>query len=105
MDSLRKMSLRHDKIKHIYTKQMKEGTSIREHVLDIMMHFNITEGKEVEANVATIEKECMGGSTFKIKVGPSQMKKKGKDKTPKNNGGIILKLWNKRGYRLKERKI
>ena len=44
MDSLRKMfgqpsySLRHEAIKHIYTKRMKEGTSIREHVLDLMMH-------------------------------------------------------------------
>ena len=48
MDSLMEMfgqpswSLRHEAIKYIYTKQMKEGTSVREHVLDVMMHFNIT---------------------------------------------------------------
>jgi len=36
-------SLRHEAIKYIYTKRMKEGTSVREHVLDIMMHFNIAE--------------------------------------------------------------
>ncbi|KAA0035261.1 gag/pol protein [Cucumis melo var. makuwa] len=49
MDSLMEMfgqsswSLRHKAIKYIYTKQMKEGTSVREHVLDMMMHFNIAE--------------------------------------------------------------
>ncbi|KAA0037250.1 retrovirus-related pol polyprotein from transposon tnt 1-94 [Cucumis melo var. makuwa] len=36
-------SLRHEAIKYIYTKRMKEGTSVREHVLDMMMHFNISE--------------------------------------------------------------
>ena len=47
MDSLREMFgqlswyLRHEAIKYIYTKQMKEGTSFREHVLDMMMHFNV----------------------------------------------------------------
>ncbi|KAA0034976.1 gag/pol protein [Cucumis melo var. makuwa] len=49
MGSLREMfeqltySLRHEAIKHIYTKQMKEGTFVREHVLDMIMHFNISE--------------------------------------------------------------
>ncbi|KAA0053088.1 gag/pol protein [Cucumis melo var. makuwa] len=49
MDSLRvmfeqpKWFLRHESIKYIYTKRMKEGTSVRERVLDIIMHFNITE--------------------------------------------------------------
>ncbi|KAA0051954.1 gag/pol protein [Cucumis melo var. makuwa] len=38
-----KWSLRHEALKYIYTKRMKEGTSVREHVLDMMMHFNITE--------------------------------------------------------------
>ncbi|XP_050937700.1 uncharacterized protein LOC127148280, partial [Cucumis melo] len=38
-----KWSLRHETIKYIYTKRMKEGTSIKEHVLDMMMHFNIFE--------------------------------------------------------------
>ncbi|KAA0033218.1 gag/pol protein [Cucumis melo var. makuwa] len=47
MDSLKGMfgqpewSVRHEAIKYIYTKRMKEGTSVREHVLDMMMHFNI----------------------------------------------------------------
>ncbi|KAA0048408.1 gag/pol protein [Cucumis melo var. makuwa] len=36
-------SLRHETIKYIYTKRMKEGTSVKEHVLDMMMHFNIAE--------------------------------------------------------------
>ena len=49
MNSLRGMfgqpelSLRHEAVKYIYTKRMKEGTSVREHVLDMMMHFNIAE--------------------------------------------------------------
>ncbi|KAA0026279.1 gag/pol protein [Cucumis melo var. makuwa] len=49
MDSLKgvfgqpEWSLRHEAIKYIYTKRMKEGTSVREHVLDMMMHFNIAE--------------------------------------------------------------
>ncbi|KAA0043598.1 gag/pol protein [Cucumis melo var. makuwa] len=49
MDALKAMfgqpewSLRHEAIKYIYTKRMKEGTSIREHVLDMMMHFYIIE--------------------------------------------------------------
>ncbi|XP_050947436.1 uncharacterized protein LOC127151492 [Cucumis melo] len=59
MDSLTKMfgqpswSLKHEAIKYIYTKQIKEGTSVREHVLDMMMHFNIAEvngGSINEAN-------------------------------------------------------
>ncbi|TYJ98341.1 gag/pol protein [Cucumis melo var. makuwa] len=36
-------SLRHEAIKYIYTKRMKERTFVREHVLDMMMHFNIAE--------------------------------------------------------------
>ncbi|KAA0041268.1 gag/pol protein [Cucumis melo var. makuwa] len=49
MDSLKGMfgqlewSLRQEAIKYIYTKRMKEETFIREHILDIMMHFNIAE--------------------------------------------------------------
>ncbi|KAA0046778.1 gag/pol protein [Cucumis melo var. makuwa] len=110
MDSLREMfgqsswSLRHEEFKYIYTKQMKEGTSIREHVLDMMMHFNIVEvndgpineanqnltmgkGKEVEANVATTEKELVGGSSSKTRVGILNMKNKRNGKTPKNSVG------------------
>ncbi|KAA0032887.1 gag/pol protein [Cucumis melo var. makuwa] len=49
MDSLSEMFgqpswfLRPEAFKHIYTKKMKEGNSVREHVLDMMMHFNIAE--------------------------------------------------------------
>ncbi|KAA0032702.1 gag/pol protein [Cucumis melo var. makuwa] len=49
MDSLKgmfgqpKWSLRPEAIKYIYTKRMKEGTFVREYVLDMMMHFNIAE--------------------------------------------------------------
>ena len=49
MDSLRTMfgqpkwSLRHEAIKYFYTKRMKEETFDREHVLDMMMHFNIAD--------------------------------------------------------------
>ncbi|TYK16261.1 gag/pol protein [Cucumis melo var. makuwa] len=49
MGSLRVMfgqpewSLRHEAIKYIYTMRMKEGSFVREHVLDMMMHFNIAE--------------------------------------------------------------
>ncbi|XP_038889295.1 uncharacterized protein LOC120079204 [Benincasa hispida] len=49
IDSLREIfgqpswSPRHEAIKQIYTKQMKEGTSIREHILDMIMHLNIAE--------------------------------------------------------------
>ncbi|TYK04285.1 gag/pol protein [Cucumis melo var. makuwa] len=149
MDSLREMfgqpswSLRHEAIKYIYTKQMKEGIFVREHVLDMMMHFNIAEvngspineanqvtfilqsllnsfvpfqmnvflnkikftlttllnelqrfynltmgkGKEVETNVGTTEKELVGGSSSKTRVGTLNMKKKRKGKTPKNSEG------------------
>ncbi|KAA0063188.1 gag/pol protein [Cucumis melo var. makuwa] len=110
MDSLREMfvqpswSLKHEAIKYIYTKRMKEETSVREHVLDMMMHFNIAEvndgpideanqnltmgkEKEVEENVVSTEKEFIGGSSSKTKVRTSQMKKKGKEKTPKNSKG------------------
>ena len=47
MDSLKGMfgqpewSLRYEAIKYIYTRRMKKGTSIREHVLNMMMHSNI----------------------------------------------------------------
>ncbi|KAA0032993.1 gag/pol protein [Cucumis melo var. makuwa] len=113
MDSLKGMfgqpewSLRHETIKYIYTKHM-EGTSVREHVLDIMMHFNITEvnggaideanqnltkskGKVVEANVATTKGKFKRGSSAKSKAAPSKsnrnIDKKEKGKTPKQTKG------------------
>ena len=36
-------SLRHDAIKYVYNCRMKEGTSGREHVLGVMVHFNVAE--------------------------------------------------------------
>ncbi|KAA0050332.1 gag/pol protein [Cucumis melo var. makuwa] len=42
-------------------------------------------GKEVEANVATREKELVGGSSSKTRVGTLNLKKKKKGKTPKNS--------------------
>ena len=45
MDSLQAMfgqsssSVTHDALKYIYNSHMKEGTSVREHVLDMMVHF------------------------------------------------------------------
>ncbi|TYK04622.1 gag/pol protein [Cucumis melo var. makuwa] len=114
MDALKAMfgqpewSLRHEAIKYICTKRMKEGTSVREHVLDMMMHLNIAEvnggvideanqtltmGKEkqVEANVGTTKRKFSRGSSSKNKDGPSkpkpQIKKKEKGRTPKQNKG------------------
>ncbi|XP_038888138.1 uncharacterized protein LOC120078028 [Benincasa hispida] len=36
-------SLRHEAIKYVYVTRMKDGTNVREHVLDTMVHFNIVE--------------------------------------------------------------
>ena len=53
MESLKGMfgqpsfSLRHDAIKYVYNCRMKEWTSVREHVLDMMVHFNVAEVNEV----------------------------------------------------------
>ena len=47
----------------------------------------MSKGKEVKANVATTEKELLGGSSSKTKVRPLQMKMKGKGKAPKNSKG------------------
>ena len=53
MESLKGMfgqpsfSLRHDAIKYIYNCRMKEGTLVREHVLDKMVHFKVGEENEV----------------------------------------------------------
>ena len=62
-------------------------------ILNELQRFqNLTVGKEkkVEINVATTEKELVGGSSSKTKVGPSQMKKKRKGNTPKNTKGKKL---------------
>ncbi|XP_038888121.1 uncharacterized protein LOC120078020 [Benincasa hispida] len=47
MESLRgmfgqpSMQLRHDAMKFIFNSMMKKGTSIRQHVLNKMIHFNV----------------------------------------------------------------
>ena len=53
MESLKGMfgqlsfSLRHEAIKYIYNCRTKEWTTVREHVLDMMVHFNVVEENEV----------------------------------------------------------
>ncbi|KAA0062557.1 gag/pol protein [Cucumis melo var. makuwa] len=65
MDSLKAMfgqperSLRHKAIKHIYIKPMKEGTSIKEHVLNMMMHFNSAEVNGGAIDEANLFKGCI----------------------------------------------
>ncbi|XP_038891609.1 uncharacterized protein LOC120080998 [Benincasa hispida] len=39
--------LKHDALKYIFNTQMNEGSSIREHVLSMMVHFNAAEMNEV----------------------------------------------------------
>ncbi|XP_022157194.1 uncharacterized protein LOC111023968 [Momordica charantia] len=49
MDSLQALfgqpstSIMHDAIKYVYNCRMKEGSSVREHVLNMMVHFNVAE--------------------------------------------------------------
>ncbi|TYJ96447.1 gag/pol protein [Cucumis melo var. makuwa] len=80
MDSLKgmfgqpKWSLRHKAIKYIYTKQMKEGTSIREHVLYMMIHFNIAEvngGAIDEANQVSFILESLPKSFIPFRTNVS----------------------------------
>ncbi|KAA0050451.1 gag/pol protein [Cucumis melo var. makuwa] len=80
MDSLKGMfgqqewSLRLEAIKYIYTKRMKEGTSIREHVLDMMMHFNIAEvngGAIDEANQVSFILESLPKSFIPFQMNAS----------------------------------
>ncbi|KAA0064149.1 gag/pol protein [Cucumis melo var. makuwa] len=117
MDSLKGMfgqqewSLRHEAFKYIYTKRMKEGTSVREHVLDMMMHFNIVDvngGTINEANQVSFILESLPKSFIPFQTNASLNKiefnltaflnefqrfqnptkeKKGKGKTPKQNKG------------------
>ncbi|TYK18765.1 gag/pol protein [Cucumis melo var. makuwa] len=84
MDSLKGMfgqsewSLRHEAIKYIYTKRMKEGTSVREHVLDTLMDFNIAEvngGAIDEANQETSSWKRLSGGEITLKVGTGEMNK------------------------------
>ncbi|KAA0053407.1 gag/pol protein [Cucumis melo var. makuwa] len=80
MDSLKGMfgqpewSLRHEAIKYIYTKRMKEGTSVREYVLDMMMHFNIVEvngGAIDEANQVSFILESLPKSFIPFQTNAS----------------------------------
>ncbi|KAA0040307.1 gag/pol protein [Cucumis melo var. makuwa] len=80
MDSLKGMFgqpewfLRHEAIKYIYTKRMKEGTSVREHVLDMMMHFNIAEvnsGAIDEANQVSFILESLSKSFIPFQTNAS----------------------------------
>ncbi|XP_038904530.1 uncharacterized protein LOC120090909 [Benincasa hispida] len=43
-------SVRHEAIKYVYNSRIEEGTSIREHVIDMMVHFNITEAHNAVTN-------------------------------------------------------
>ena len=80
MDSLKGMFgqlewfLRHEALKYIYTKRMKEGTSVREHVLDMMMHFNIAEvngGAINEANQVSFILESLPKSFIPFQTNAS----------------------------------
>ncbi|TYK08036.1 gag/pol protein [Cucumis melo var. makuwa] len=67
-------SLRHEAIKYIYTKRMKERTSVREHVLDMMMQFNIAKvngGAIDEANQenSSWKRLSEGKITLKVETG------------------------------------
>ncbi|XP_022152352.1 uncharacterized protein LOC111020095 [Momordica charantia] len=58
MDSLQSMfgqpssQARHEALKFIYNSRMKEGSSVREHVLNLMVHFNVA-----ESNGAVIDEQ------------------------------------------------
>ncbi|TYK23851.1 gag/pol protein [Cucumis melo var. makuwa] len=80
MDSLRAMlgqpewSLRQEVIKYIYTKRMKEGSFVRDHVLDMMMHFNIAEvngGAIDEANQVSFNLESLSKSFIPFQTNAS----------------------------------
>ncbi|TYK21782.1 gag/pol protein [Cucumis melo var. makuwa] len=61
-------------IKYIYTKRMKEGTSVREHVLDMVMHFNIAEvngGAIDEANQDSFILESLSKSFIPLQTNAS----------------------------------
>ncbi|TYK11933.1 gag/pol protein [Cucumis melo var. makuwa] len=83
MDSLKGMfgqlewSLKHEAIKYIYTKRMKEGTFVREHVLNMMMHFNIAEvngGAIDEANQVSFILESLPKSFIPFQTNASLSK-------------------------------
>ncbi|KAA0037080.1 Retrovirus-related Pol polyprotein from transposon TNT 1-94 [Cucumis melo var. makuwa] len=68
--------LRHDAVKYIYTKRMKKETSVREHVLDMMTHFNIVEvngGAIDEANQENSSWKILSEGEMTLKVGTGEM--------------------------------
>ncbi|TYK05033.1 gag/pol protein [Cucumis melo var. makuwa] len=80
MDSLKGMlgqvewSIRQEAIKYIYTERMKKGTSVKEHVLDMMMHFNIAEvngGAIDEANQVSFILESLPKSFIPFQTNAS----------------------------------
>ncbi|TYJ95578.1 gag/pol protein [Cucumis melo var. makuwa] len=82
MDSLKGMfgqpewSLRHEAIKYIYTKRMKERTVVREHVLDMMVHFNLAKvngGVIDEANQENSSWKRLSEGEITLKVGTGEM--------------------------------
>ncbi|XP_038881507.1 uncharacterized protein LOC120073021 [Benincasa hispida] len=86
-------SIRHEAIKYVYNSGMKDGTNIREHVLDMLVHFNVAEAhratidetsqtyqsmmklKESEANVVSRQKKFLKSSLSRTK--PPGRKKNG----------------------------
>ncbi|KAA0060254.1 gag/pol protein [Cucumis melo var. makuwa] len=101
MDSLQEMfgqasyQINHDALKYIYNARMNEGASVREHVLNMMVHFNVAEmngavideasqGQKGEANVATSTRKFHRGSTSGTKSMPSSS---GNKKWKKKKGG------------------
>ncbi|KAA0061307.1 gag/pol protein [Cucumis melo var. makuwa] len=82
MDSLKGMfgqrewSLKHKAVKYIHSKRMKEGTSVREHVLDMMTHFNIAEvngGAIDDANQEISSWKRLFEGEITLKVGTGEM--------------------------------
>ncbi|KAA0047866.1 gag/pol protein [Cucumis melo var. makuwa] len=80
MDSLKgifeqpEWSLRHKAIKYIYIKRLKEGTFVREHVLDVMIHFNIAKvngGGIDEANQVSFILESLPKSFIPFQINVS----------------------------------
>ncbi|KAA0056400.1 gag/pol protein [Cucumis melo var. makuwa] len=69
-------SLRHEALKYIYTKRMKKGTFIREHVLDMMMYFSIAKvnrGAIDEANQENSSWKRLSKVEITFKDGTSEM--------------------------------
>ncbi|KAA0046970.1 gag/pol protein [Cucumis melo var. makuwa] len=71
--------IKHDALKYIFNAHMNEEASVREHVLNMMVHFNVAEMNEAiideasqgEANVVTSTRKFHRGSTSGTKSLPS----------------------------------